>query len=436
MNFKKISIITLCVLMLVSFIMPISVNAEESGTYDITNLDSVRIDNVWTTKYYAPTDYYNVWICKNNIAAGYYLIYYNENTSITCGSGTTYSEEVLYAKFNTLEEAKNALFEEKTNLDLATMTSGPPWSKTYVYYIFSSLTQETVPGYYVDTAVSIEQAYYDWYVEKYGEEPTIQEDDGDGERDYSGFWGWFQKIWDILSEGFIATINKIGDMITSMENYFSTLFEKLDLTFTEILKLMNPITSGKEIFNQAGDLLNKQLADNKFYTSIMTIKNSLIDLYNEDYSSRTGFYELGLTNLTLRQTETKTYIDFGNETIGPWEQEQNTIKGKIDWGIQNAKILNLDWYFGSVVGYTSDGDEVYTKGLKPTIDAIISAFLWVMFAWWLYVNMPNWLSGDLTRIESLAVETHNNITGSTYTTRTVDNITGEVSEKTTTKKRK
>ena len=33
------------------------------------------------------------------------------------------------------------------------------------------------------------------------------------------------------------------------------------------------------------------------------------------------------------------YKDFGNETIGPWEQGTQIQTGDIDWGIQNAKVL-------------------------------------------------------------------------------------------------
>ena len=56
-------------------------------------------------------------------------------------------------------------------------------------------------------------------------------------------------------------------------------------------------------------------------------------------------------------------------------------------------------YFGRDLG-----DGKYTKGMKPTIDNLISAFLWVMFAWALYKNMPNWISGELTQIGNLTNE--------------------------------
>ena len=42
--------------------------------------------------------------------------------------------------------------------------------------------------------------------------------------------------------------------------------------------------------------------------------------------------------------------------------------------------------------------------MKPTIDTIISGFLWLLFAWALYKNMPNWISGELTQISNLTSE--------------------------------
>lgn len=171
-----------------------------------------------------------------------------------------------------------------------------------------------------------------------------------------------------------------------------------------ILEYLNPFNwikanNGTLFFDKAGELINENLKDNKFYTSILSVRDSLMDLFNEDYTSRTGFYELGLTNITLGKPEEIVYIDQGNQIIGPWEQEVGKIEGTIDFGLDNVKVLNFDWYFGRDLG-----DGKYTKGMKPTIDNLISAFLWVMFAWALYKNMPNWISGELTQIGNLTNE--------------------------------
>ena len=171
-----------------------------------------------------------------------------------------------------------------------------------------------------------------------------------------------------------------------------------------ILEYLNPFnwikaSNGTLFFDKAGELINENLKNNKFYTSILSVRDSLMDLFNEDYTSRTGFYELGLTNITLGKPEEIVYIDQGNEVIGPWEQEVGKIEGTIDFGLDNVKVLNFDWYFGRDLG-----DGKYTKGMKPTIDNLISAFLWVMFAWALYKNMPNWISGELTQIGNLTNE--------------------------------
>ena len=77
-------------------------------------------------------------------------------------------------------------------------------------------------------------------------------------------------------------------------------------------------------------------------------------------------------SIKLGKTKETAYIDFGNEVIGPWEQEyefstgkidlglENTKPIEIDWGLDNVKVINLDWYFGRDLG-----GGYYTKGMKP-----------------------------------------------------------------------
>lgn len=180
-----------------------------------------------------------------------------------------------------------------------------------------------------------------------------------------------------------------------------------------ILEYLNPFSwiklhNGTLLFDKAGELINENLKNNKFYTSLLSVRDTIKEILNEDYSSRTGFYELGLTTITLGKTEEQIYIDHGNEVIGPWEQEVGKITGsidiglentkpiEIDWGLNNVKVINLDWYFGRDLG-----NGYYTKGMKPYIDGIISAFLWLAYAWALYKNLPHWISGEMTEITRL-----------------------------------
>lgn len=188
-----------------------------------------------------------------------------------------------------------------------------------------------------------------------------------------GIFGWFQKLFD-----------KITEIPTKLEDIFNFV--------VDIFKF----NSGKLIFDKAGEMINENLKGNKFFTSINSIKDSLTSLYNEDYTSRTGFYELGLTNITLRKPKIQIAKNFGNETIGDWEQDYEITTSDIDYGLENAKVLNLDWFFGKDIG-----DGYYTIGLKRYTDKIVGAFMWVMFAWALFKNLPNWISGELTEVKNL-----------------------------------
>lgn len=197
--------------------------------------------------------------------------------------------------------------------------------------------------------------------------------------------------------------------------------------------------SGVLVMENAVSLINEKCNDNEFFTSVVAIKNTLQDLYNEDYSSRTGFYELGLLELKSNYTTDTRYKNHGNSIIGDWEQgfSFNTgpkINGNyINWGLKNVQIMNFDWYFGKNLG-----DGYYTKGLKPTIDNFISAFLWLSFAWALYLNLPNIISGELTNVGNLisggfsSEYKFNDDEEKVFNTQIVDNQTGEILKDTTT----
>lgn len=204
--------------------------------------------------------------------------------------------------------------------------------------------------------------------------------------------------------------------------------------------------SGTFLMEEAGELINEKCEDNEFFTSVVAIKNTLQDLYNEDYSSRTGFYELGLLELKSDYATNTRYKNHGNSIIGDWEQGftyvETTKIGKdefvINWGFDDVQVLNFDWFFGKDLG-----DGYYTKGLKPTTDKFISAFLWLGFAWALYLNLPNVISGELTSIGSLITggfgsETvyNDNVSKDdeekVFNTQIVDNNTGEILRDTTT----
>lgn len=171
---------------------------------------------------------------------------------------------------------------------------------------------------------------------------------------------------------------------------------------------LNPLNPANIIFNNAATLINEKLADNKFYTSLTKIKVELEELLNEDYTSRTGFYELDLpiNDFSLGKIQGKKYVDVGNEVIGKWEQEFNSDvgSGTIDWGIENVNLLNFDWFFGKDLG-----GGYYTKGVKEYSDKVIGSFLWLIFAYWLWHNLPDLIMGEIGTVGSMVASEYSSI---------------------------
>lgn len=401
MKLKNILKIALVFILMLSFVMPVN-----AATYDMyAKQKIVTTGNLCTIEYYIPDSIYQfamiISTCKSNVynVVGYNLIFYEAGTTFTYNnSAKTWSADkpFLYKTLTTYEEAKNELFLNKEATDYNT-------TNTFANFTYGAVMMYQEIMYSEENNSSLESAYYNWYYEQNGEYPTIKDEEDEDNLNSGGALSWLKGIFEGIGE-LIDTIGSwFQNVISDMSSGFTSLIEKADI----IIENINPfniikLNNGTLLFDKAGELINENLKNNKFYTSILSVRNTLTDLFNEDYTSRTGFYELGLTNLTLHETTETAYIDFGNEVIGPWEQEYEIQTGSIDWGLDNAKILNFDWYFGRDLG-----GGYYTKGLKPKIDALISAFLWVMFGFALYRSMPNWISGELTQITNLTSEAIN-----------------------------
>lgn len=398
MKFKNILTIALVFILMLSFVMPVN-----AATYDMYAKQKINMQgNLCTIEYYAPDSIYQfamiISTCKSNAynVVGYNLIFYEAGTTFTYNnSAKTWSADqpFLYKKLSTYEEAKNELFlnKEATDYNMA---------NTFANFTYGTVMMYQEIMYSEESNSSLENTYYNWYYEQNGEYPTIK-DESEEDINSSGALSWLKGIFEGIGE-LIDTIGSwFQNVISDMGSGFTSLIEKADI----IIENINPfniikLNNGTLLFDKAGELINENLKNNKFYTSILSVRNTLKDLFNEDYTSRTGFYELGLTNINVGKVNQQVYIDHGNEVIGPWEQEAGVLQGSgIDYGINNAKVLNLDWYFGKDLG-----NGYYTKGMKPYIDGIISAFLWLMFAWALYLNMPNWISGEITQITNLTSE--------------------------------
>lgn len=407
MKLKNILTIALVFILMLSLVMPVS-----AATYDMYAKQKINMQgNLCTIEYYAPDSIYQfamiISTCKSNAynVVGYNLIFYEAGTTFTYNnSAKTWSADqpFLYKTLSTYEEAKNELFlnKEATDYNMA---------NTFANFTYGTVMMYQEIMYSEESNSSLENTYYNWYYEQNGEYPTIKDDSGEEDINSGGALSWLKGIFEGIGE-LIDTIGSwFQNVISDMGSGFTSLIEKADV----IIENINPfniikLNNGTLLFDKAGELINENLKDNKFYTSLLSVRDTIKEILNEDYSSRTGFYELGLTTITLGKTKETAYIDFGNEVIGPWEQEyefstgkidlglENTKPIEIDWGLDNVKVINLDWYFGRDLG-----GGYYTKGMKPYIDGIISAFLWLIYAWSLYKYLPNWISGEITEIARL-----------------------------------
>lgn len=412
MEFKKIGIITLIILLMCSFVMPVyaeEINADElviksNNDYKIEAGETVTTGTEFTfiqnDYYYHPEGYEKVMIISNKTLnpVKYFLIYYTGSLTI---SNAQIRGNLVVKDYYSINEINNVLFRGYPLVNVFRVLSNDYIGSLAAWEI--NVNDEYTKIYKNQTTPSTLQNHYNEWLEMPCShiyiteiiEPTCVKG------------GTVINTCEICYEEIITETAPYGHNYVNgecercgLEEYKTTIGN----WFEKVIEALNPFnwikaSNGTLFFDKAGELINENLKDNKFYTSILSVRDSLIDLFNEDYTSRTGFYELGLTNITLGKTEEIVYIDQGNSIIGPWEQEVGKIKGTIDFGLDNVKVLNFDWYFGRDLG-----DGKYTKGMKPTIDNLISAFLWVMFVWALYKNMPNWISGELTQIGNLTNE--------------------------------
>ena len=196
---------------------------------------------------------------------------------------------------------------------------------------------------------------------------------------------WFQNLIDTIMNGFTDLVNWVKGIAENFKSYideqaqWNTIPE--DGTATEQFEAA---------FGNIEKIIGVKLQGNGFYDSVVVIKNELESLYEADYSDPNGFYELGLTDITLRKPTVYIKKDYGNEVIGDWEQVYVEETSKIDYGLNNAQLLNLDWFFGRNLG-----NGYYTTGVKEYSDAIIGSFLWLLFGWWIWHNLPDLINGEI-----------------------------------------
>lgn len=185
-------------------------------------------------------------------------------------------------------------------------------------------------------------------------------------------------------------------------------------------------------FEKAINQLDKELKSNMFYEQIVEIINQIKAIFEEDYSrGQEGLDELGVFNMTLRTPYITVSKDYENEVIGSWEQSYNKYTSDIDYGINNMRTMNLEWFFGKQY---SDG--YYRKGVKVYTDALIGGFLWLMFVIYLWRNLPNLIAGEIGQITNKLEEVEDANYATETRNVTWETETGEIKRDRTTRTEK
>ena len=432
MVFKKIIIIVLTFMLFIPMIIPVYADYDTYEMHKMTENKYAK-GTSWT-KYYYPSGYDGIYknvlvIYESNgnssrkpeEATKFYIIYYSDTCTISAGSGTGFSENVLIIEATTMDDVKRILFEDEDGTyDFKIANSSIGWACTWIY------KDEDFKGYRNHSAESIENCYYNYYYEQNGYYPistainieyicsgeTIKTSTHEV---VAGETITLNKIIEIIDGYNIESINVDGQFMDLLDNYMFTKDTSITVLLEEqkgsadlsgitsaLEKLMeliaNPLgDKWKIIFPNAHDMIMDNLANNKFFVSVTAIKNTLEDLFNDDYTNRNGFKELGIFNITI-ETEQNVYTDYNSPSTGEWNVGK-TQKSKIDWGVKNQNLLNLDWFFGTE--WEENGNTYYTKGVKDYSDTIIGAFMWLVFGWWLWHNLPDMVMGDIGQVSNL-----------------------------------
>lgn len=430
MNIKKIITFILVMIITISTVLPISVSA---STYTTKEMQKQTYEGTKVTfTYYATDTWSDVYVFQGNGKINLLLVrpdttltFTNQEAGLlTCPDG------FYYYQFSTMTEVNDFLFNNSP--------SSLYLSYAERIYVYQTITYtKELNGNYTGTegdtsiiAKSLEDYYSDYYYEKYGYYPyniTINVSymcngetiTTENQTTFQIMAGETKKINEFVSliEGYnITDININGQYIGLIEDYFFTtdtditvLLEEqkatadlsgITSTLEKLLALMsNPLgDKWKIIFPNAHETIMNNLQNNKFFVSVTAIRNTLTSLFEEDYSSRTGFYELGLFDITVGVPSQDVYTDYGNPATGEWRVGKIET-GKIDWGLKNANLLNLDWFFGKE--WEENGNTYYTKGVKEYSDTIIGAFMWLVFGWWLWHNLPDMVMGDIGTVGNL-----------------------------------
>ena len=186
-----------------------------------------------------------------------------------------------------------------------------------------------------------------------------------------------------------TTINVTMTATTSSDN--SGLISKLD-TFMELYK--QSLQPDVSFLDSIQLTILENLEENSMYNSLLYITNTLQSLFTEDYTKYSSYK----ANTVLKIKSDTTYI--------PTPDGNSYTQSKIDWGLDNAQILDLSWYFGNhPYANEQTGQFLNINGsyaVKYYSDTVISGFLWLVFGWYVFHNLPDLFAGETGQATAIA----------------------------------
>ena len=423
---KHLAVILLVFVMCFGMCVPVYANG--SDTLELKNLvNSTYMGGMCTVSYYHPVGYPNVWVGFSSYGSGYsdggslYVIYYKDGTKISgTSTGMSFSEEVYLTIVKSKAAAEDILFNGITADFQLTTSGGPAWCNPLIYTTDKFAMREN------GNPKTLEAYYYDWYFEQNGFYPVginlklhyMCNGELIGTQEIETVAGTNILLQDIIEEPYgyeWTTININGTEYQKADYYKFT--EETDITIlmtatstgtnietvgilNKILeylkKIVDPI-SGIEIdiiIGTVDTILDDALGDNDFYISVCEIQNELTKLLAQDYSDPSGFHEVNPLIFTMRRVPIAS------------EDGMSYTYSKVDWGIQDISLIgDMKWFFGSHyqsgkngIGYINvDG----SPAVKSYSDALISAFLWISFAFTIWHRFPDLIAGEVATVSGI-----------------------------------
>jgi len=425
MNDKKPLLIILLMLVFIISILPVNVLATEyAPTQKEWTGEKIKFKyNSIENNRYISLFYIGKTATTPNEGYYYLLIWHNEHLTLRASNGRiqTSDSPMYIVKTEDLETANRYMFD--TSLSAIDIPSTATTTYGFQAVMIDMFEGEAYTGTEGDTTIipkGIEE-YYQYNI------VGTEYDTSEEIKNSFTITIYYMDNSSILKTDTLESISStytLSDIITAPNGYeietitindieyrideMTTITEKTDI----YVECKTKTTGGSGTGDSGSDnigipnaslldstklILSEQLAGNKLYTSSMMLVAELENLFAQDYSDKNEFKKINPFKITAGN------LAIPNEGTGSYHYSQ------INWGLKNQEVMNFDWFFGNHPS-APKGNYVNIDGspaIKAYSDPIISAFMWIIFAWRLWHNFPDLINGTVGSITDLTANTAN-----------------------------